>query len=119
MNYFLAVSQSWQSALPLEREAQIFFQQFEREVQQAQEYSIEGQRILFFDESDRITYEKHGDVIRRQLNSEGHVVMCQFVKQVSFSPVNNQLFSIDITLEKDGQLFHTQRWIGLRAVKGE
>ncbi|GGK19382.1 hypothetical protein GCM10010965_10560 [Caldalkalibacillus thermarum] len=120
LSFFLEVPQSWQKTVRLQREAQIFFQQFEREVQQSQQYVLENnKRIHFFDQHDQITYEKHGDVIRRQLNHEGHVVMCQFVREITFEPVTQQLFKAELTLEKEGALFHTERWIGLRAVTRE
>lgn len=114
------------SSMRLDREAQIFFQQFEREIHAGNAYQVNdrqtgqervqaGDQLVVTIEGDTYTYEQHDSVVRRRLNDEGHIVLAQFVRHVQFQAVHAQAIKVTLHLHKDGQTYATERLVSLKA----
>lgn len=98
----------------LEREWQMCIQQFEREVSQGRWYAIRNGNLLTEIGGRVVSFEYYPPLLRKRVAGEGHVVVCQFVKGVSFQPVTDRLFYMRLTMEKEGKVRQGERLMGLR-----
>lgn len=98
----------------LEREAYLFFQHTEIEVQESKSYHIKSNKLHLYSDSGEKTYEQYGDKIRRRKQGEGHLAMGQFVKEVRFTPVNENVFHVSLKLEENNIEYELERWMGLK-----
>lgn len=63
-----------------------FFQFLRDDVSKAIDYHVESSRLtLIIDEDTTVTIEKYKDLIRRQVNKEGHEIYLQAVKELTFT----------------------------------
>ncbi|WCK56866.1 ComGF family competence protein [Aneurinibacillus sp. Ricciae_BoGa-3] len=85
----------------LEAEGRAFFSYIEGEIHKGHGFGHTSSKMYFWDYANNmITYEIWGSKIRRQLGSEGFVVMLTFVRSVTFD-TNKNGASVLVTLERN------------------
>jgi len=74
------------------KEAELFFAQTRRDIHQAIQVNASG-NVLYvtFKNGDTATYERYGTSIRRRLNGEGHEIMLQNIRDLSFQTKQNMV----------------------------
>lgn len=100
--------------LRLDREWQLFIQQLEREVNEAEWYAVHNGKLELGVNNQLVTYERYGNVVRRRVFGEGHIIMCQYVRYLTWQPINPQLFRLEMTLAHQGKERFRERLLALR-----
>lgn len=65
-------------------EWEVFSSQVKKELRMSEKVSVENNRLILIKDNQTIVYEKYGSSIRRRVNYQGHEVMLQNLKMVSF-----------------------------------
>lgn len=65
-------------------EWEVFYLQLKKEAKLAQNIDITNNKLLLYVDGNVVTYEQFGTNIRRRVNSTGHEVALQQVKEVQF-----------------------------------
>jgi competence protein ComGF len=114
LQHFRTTAENYMADIRLDREWQIFIQQFERELAQANWYSISNGQLELGVNNQVITFERYGSILRRRVFGEGHIVMCQYVGHVSFQPIHSQLLKLEMILVYNGREMKKERILALR-----
>lgn len=102
------------SDIRLQREAQLFFQQFEQEMNQASEYDINNGILCAISQDGLYCYEQYRDIVRRRKDGTGHFVMAQYVESINFERINSRMFNVELHVSKDDNDYKVNRLISLK-----
>lgn len=70
-------------------EWEVFSNQLKKEIRQSTKGEINSGHLVLTRDTETITYEQYGTVIRRRVNSTGNEITLQNVSQYTFVIVNN------------------------------
>jgi competence protein ComGF len=87
-----------------EKEVELFFTQAGKEIREAITLNETWRKLeIIKQDGKKVTYERYGTLIRRQVNEKGHEVMLQNVKRFSFF-VNGPQVEIVVTGNGDREV---------------
>ncbi|KMM37851.1 competence type IV pilus minor pilin ComGF [Guptibacillus hwajinpoensis] len=81
------------------QEAQLFFRLFCKEVREASQITIVGDKVeLLKTDGARVLYERYGSSIRRRVNGTGHEVVLQDIRRVKVNLLGKKV-TIEVELQ--------------------
>lgn len=73
-------------------EYELFISQLKKEVQRSEEVFVADGKLVVINGEERVTFQKYGGVLRRQVQGKGHEVVLQNMASVHFSEEGRNLF---------------------------
>jgi len=72
-----------------EMEWTVFCSQIKKEIRTSSHAEIVSEKLILTKDTDTVIYEKYGSNLRRRVNSTGHEIILQNVREFSFTLINN------------------------------